>query len=159
MNTKLNSKKKREAMGNPITTKEIKDKFVHEHLPGIGLGNRGCLLIMLYVLLVVPKQLLEDTFPDDFRALDERIDELKKSSESTYPTDREGVSYLRHVRNAVVHARVSFEEPEAITFRDQNGQGSEFKLVISLGNIGHVLTELQNIFMKYVKKAKDGFQA
>jgi len=138
---------------------EFKDSFVHKHLPDVGLGNRGCLLIMLYALLVVPKQLLEDTFPDEFQALDNRIDQLKERAESSYNSDRDGINYLRHIRNAVAHAKVSFDEPEAVRFRDENGRGSEFEVVISLLNIGQVLTELQSIFMKYVEKAKDGFRA
>jgi len=75
---------------------KFKDSFVHKHLPDVGLGNRVCLLIMLYALLVVPKQLLEDTFPDEFQALDKRIDQLKERAESTYNADRDGINYLRH---------------------------------------------------------------
>ena len=138
---------------------DFQDLFVHKHLPGIGLGNLGCLLMMLYAMLVVPKQLIEEEFSEDFRALDARIDELKERASSTYAADLEGIKYLRHMRNAVAHARVSFEESEAVTFRDQNGRGDEFYLVVSLSNIGVVLTDLQSIFMKYVERVKDGFRA
>ena len=35
------------------------DKSVHQFLPTIGIGNRGALLMTLYSLLIVPKELIE----------------------------------------------------------------------------------------------------
>ncbi len=51
----------------------FEDKFVKESLPKVGIDNQGTLLMMLYTMLVVPKQLLEKDFPVEFEALNGKV--------------------------------------------------------------------------------------
>jgi len=44
----------------------FEDNFVKENLPKVGIDNQGALLICLYSMLVVPKQLLEQKFPNEW---------------------------------------------------------------------------------------------
>jgi hypothetical protein len=134
----------------------FEDKFVHENLPRVGIDNQGCLLISLYTLLVVPRQLLENTFPNEFDGLNETIDSLKSQVSSDYSTDQVQIDNVRHLRNAIAHARVDFSSNGFVTFRDENSHGSVCEIQMPLSNVGRLLTELQSIFMKYVEQVKGG---
>ena len=132
----------------------FEDKFVKENLPTVGIDNQGTLLIYLYTMLVIPKQLLENDFPNEFAKLNVIIDNIKIKAESNYPKDSVKIDYLRHLRNAVAHARVEFIPNKTVTFIDKNDNENECSITIPLLNIGIFLSELQKIFMKYVEKLK-----
>lgn len=138
---------------------QFEDKFVHENLPKVGIDNQGTLLVTLYTLLVVPRQLLEASFPDDFEALNDAVETLSVKATSTYKKDKQKIDHVRHLRNAVAHAKVKFEQNGTVTFRDENGSGSVWEATFHLSKIGLLLTELQSVFMKYVEKVKVGFSA
>lgn len=72
----------------------FEDKFVKENLLEVGIDNQGTLLVMLYTMLVIPKQLLEKDFPTEFKALNEKISELKSKAVSTYQKDSESIDYF-----------------------------------------------------------------
>jgi len=137
----------------------FEDEFVHENLPKIGIDNQGTLLIFLYTFLVVPKQLLEERFTKEFGKLNPKIDKLKASATSSYASDKKKIDYVRHLRNAVAHARVDFSTDGVVTFRDRHHNGSECEIVIPLQNVGNFITELQQVFVAYIESVKGGFRA
>lgn len=137
----------------------FQDKYVQENLPRVGIDNQGSLLIFLYTLLVVPKQILDQAFPDGFKSLNQTIDNIKSHASSDYSADQNEINYVRHLRNSVAHARVDFTKTGFVIFRDENSSGSVCEIEVPLSKIGQFLTELQSIFMKYVNQVKSGFRA
>ena len=105
-------------------------------------------------MLVVPKQLLEQKFPNAFAQLNIKIDQIKAEANSTYSYDSESINYIRHIRNAVAHARVEFAPNETVTFTDKDKRGKVCTVTIPLNNVGLFLTQLQKVFMKYVEELK-----
>jgi hypothetical protein len=130
------------------------DKFVKENLPRVGIDNQGTLLMTLYTMLVIPKQLLEEDFPAEFEALNKRVDELKSEAISTYRKDSDEIDFIRHIRNAVAHARVEFEPNTYVKFVDKNNGGEICEITIPLERFGLFLTELQKVFMNYIESLK-----
>ena len=110
--------------------------------------------MVLYAMLVVPKQLIEQDFPDEFAKLNIKVEEIKLDANSTYRLDSEKIDYIRHIRNAVAHARVTFIPNESVSFTDENNGGERCTITISLNTVGLFLTELQKVFMKYIERLK-----
>ena len=132
----------------------FEDKFIKKSLPTVGIDNQGTLLMCLYTMLVVPRQLLEQEFPDEFVQLNIKVDQIKADANSTYRQDSDSIDYVRHIRNAVAHARVAFIPNESVTFTDENNGGDRCTITIPLNNVGLFLTELQKVFMKYIETLK-----
>lgn len=128
----------------------FEDVYVKSNLPSIGIANRGTLLIFLYTMLVLPKQLLEAQFPKEFENLNSSIEKIKSNSMSTYQTDKVKIDYVRHMRNSVAHTKVKFNESNVI-FEDENKNGDKFSVTIPLRLFGRFLAELQKIFFAYIK--------
>ncbi len=138
---------------------QFEDNFVQENLPKVGIDNQGALLMILYTLLVVPRQLLEKNFPTEFDCLNNVVVDLSTSAKSSYKKDIQTIDHVRHLRNAVAHARVIFDSKGTVTFRDEDGKGSVWEATFPLAKIGPLLTALQTIFMKYIESVKGGFRA
>lgn len=132
----------------------FQDKYVKENLPSVGIDNQGSLLMFLYTMLVVPKQLLENEFPSEFYELNNVIEKIKSKAESNYKKDGVAIDYIRHIRNSVAHARVDFEPMKTVTFTDMNTNGEVCVITIPLSSIGLFLTSLQKVFMTYIEKLK-----
>lgn len=130
------------------------DNYIKENLPSIGIDNQGTLLIMLYTMLVIPKQLLSQNFPDEFCALNNFLKDLNSRVESNYQSDNKQIDFIRHIRNSVAHARVTFIPYVSVTFTDENNRGEICSITIPLMKIGAFLTELQQVFMKYIETLK-----
>lgn len=129
---------------------EFEDKIVKENLPKYGIDNQGTLLIFLYTLLVIPKQLLEDRFPDEFMHLNSTVNKIKDAAISTYKKDKDGIDYMRHIRNAVSHARVKFKPTISVTFIDENHHGETCEITLPLQKFGLFITELQKLHRKHL---------
>jgi hypothetical protein len=134
------------------------DTYVKENLPKIGIDNQGALLMTLYSLLVIPKETLHDRFPNEFLDLNNKIEAMKTSSASTYSADEHSIDYIRHIRNAVAHGRVKFVNG-SVTFEDErtlnknkpNEKIEKFHTTLHLSVIGQFLTDLQDIFVLFIK--------
>lgn len=126
----------------------LSDRSVKELLPRIGIDNQGALLMSLYSMLVIPRQLISNRFPKEFVDLNKKLEILKSSEYSTYKTDKNSIDYIRHIRNAVAHARVNFQPNQDVTFYDED-KGQKCTITIPLVNVGIFLTDLQRIFIIY----------
>ncbi len=114
----------------------------------IGIDNQGALLMSLYAMLVIPKQLISDKFPTEFDDLNKKLGILKSSAQSTYKSDKIKIDYIRHIRNAIAHARVSFQPNQDVTFSDED-KVQKCTITIPLVNVGILMTDLQKIFILY----------
>ena len=133
---------------------KFEDEFVKQSLPLIGIGNRGMVLISLYTLLIIPKELLYETYPDEFAKLNENIDGIKVSASSTYQSDINRIDFVRHIRNAVAHSRVEFVAGETVTFEDEF-KGQTCSIVLPLDTFGDFVLELQKLFRKHLRTLKN----
>lgn len=121
-----------------------------------GIDNQGALLMILYSLLVIPKQLINDKFPEEFKNINQMIHSIKIEYESNYSSDIPEVDYLNHIRNAIAHARVVFDPNVSVTFEDKfiskNEKGNLFFMVkIPLNTITSIIDSLRSLFGKYIK--------
>jgi hypothetical protein len=154
------------------------DKFVQQHLPKYGIDNQGTLVMMLYAMLVLPKELWgtvnnendsvnnkNDNENDYFvngklnkkRVNKELLNIVSKENiqcdNNYYPDD-----LLTHIRNAVAHGRVRITPNESIHFIDENNNLKNKKsctITISLKDIGKVFEILHNVFAEYIKYLKN----
>jgi len=133
----------------------FQDPFLKEHLPSIGIGNRGALVQSLYSMLVLPKELISDKFPAKFSALNVFAETLPSQINTTYASDNPKVDFVRHVRNSVAHGKVSFEE-KMVIFKDENKRSGETcEIKITLMDFGKFLTELQKLFFTFIESIKN----
>lgn len=129
---------------------EFQDKYVQEHLPSIGIANHGSMLMILYALLIIPKELIEKNYQQDFDNLNQFVDSIKSKASSTYKNDSPSIDYIRHIRNSVAHAKVSFNSKKEVVFLDENNNGSECTITIPLANMEQFIKELRSIFFKHI---------
>lgn len=132
----------------------FEDNFIKENLPSIGIDNQGNLLMTLYTMLVIPKELLADKFPTEFAELNNIVENIKSEAKSSYKKDQKEIDYIRHIRNAVAHARVEFMPNESVKFTDEKNKREKCTITIPLVKVGKFLTELQKLFMKYIETLK-----
>lgn len=128
-----------------------------------GLGNPATMQMFLYILLVMPKEMLSCV---DESTINTWANELKYSILScnpdvttTYPKENQNdltsIDYYRHIRNAVSHSKCVYKNENNrayVTFRDEipksKDQYCEIKMLTS--DVGRVLTELTKQMMKYL---------
>ena len=136
--------KNTENSGSAITQSEyyeslaFSDPVVKEQIRTLGVDNQGSLLMCLYAMLVVPKQLLENQHADEFEKIREFLEAHAENTSTTYSSDNPTVDYLRHIRNAVAHARVSFRPGDVVLFQDTNGS-STFSTELKLRKLAEFL--------------------
>nr|WP_091697555.1 HEPN family nuclease [Algoriphagus locisalis] len=127
------------------------DPLIKNSLKQIQVDNQGALLMTLYAMLVMPKQLLENQYPAEFDHLNKFIDLIKLKASSTYESDSESIDFVRHIRNSVAHARVTFEPNVSVNFLDKNESASRIcEIILPLSSMGYLLEQLQNIFRRYL---------
>ena len=133
---------------------QFEDNYLKENLPLIGIDNQGTLLITLYSMLVIPKRLLSQNYSNEFAKLNNVVDSIKSNAESNYKSDNRQIDFIRHIRNSVAHAKVTFIPNVSVTFTDENNGNEICTITIPLVKIGIFCTELQKVFMKYIETLK-----
>ena len=134
----------------------FQDPYVKENLPEIGIDNQGSMLIALYALLVIPNEHIKNRFPDEFNKLNNVIHEIKndEKTESNYNDESEVIDYIRHIRNSVAHAKVSFVPNTEVVFSDirkHKKKDESCTITIPLAKIGIFMSALQKLFFKYIE--------
>jgi len=126
---------------------------IKEELKEIRVDNQGCALMSLYAMLVIPKELFWEKFPKEKQLIEDFLQNNTANTVTTYKKDSPKIDFLRHVRNAVAHARISFRPSEAICFRDEKPKtGEEFYTELPLTQLGVFLQELMRIHNSFVKR-------
>ena len=137
-----------------------------------GVGNQGMVLVCLYSLLVLPKELILNTYPGEYKKVNNWINEHKEETEiDTYPLGRyaEDLKHIRHLRNAVSHGNVEFDDANRenviCIFKDKDNVGHEYQLKLSTSHVGCLVRELCLAQQKYMDdlierdKKEKGFEA
>lgn len=137
---------------------------IKESLKDIKIQNQGSAIMALYAMLVVPKEIIEHEFQQEYLHIDDFLRNevtlhkttYKKEDERNYQT----VSFIRHMRNSVAHAKVSFDPSVSVTFNDQRvtkkrggiENVEEISFSLPLAKFGEFLNSLQNVHLSYIQK-------
>ncbi|MBO0612716.1 HEPN family nuclease [Thiothrix fructosivorans] len=120
------------------------------HLQKMGVGNKGFVMIALYSMLVLPKEVMQNTYPTEYENIREFVKKNARNITSTYKSDIQNVDFIRHIRNAVAHANVEVRSNDVIIFYDKNSHKEEFKCEFPIDKLGELLNKLQSIHFKYI---------
>lgn len=131
--------------------------WIKTEIQKLGINNQGLLLMALYSMLVIPRQLIQDQFEDEYNEIDVYLDAVTKNTHTEYASDSPTIKYLQHIRNAVAHSRVSFIPDISVKFCDQRknyntNKTDHFSTEIPLSKFGEFLIKLQTIHLKYISK-------
>ena len=145
----------------------FQNTFFKEILTQSGIGNPACMQIMLYSLLVLPKEILQkDIYPNldkDFLDINKKIENLVDNSGtfSNYPQDKTynsncTMNYIHHIRNAVSHSKCYYNTTNNInyvTFKDINpyNQNQNCEIKIECVKVGKILEYLQKLMLNFLK--------
>lgn len=127
-----------------------------------GIGNPATMQMMLYSLLVIPKEILSR---EEYEKLEnyaekvntqvcELIEDQETSSSYDEEDQKENINYFNHIRNAISHSRCKYESINGknyVTFTDKNRSGSECNIKIECVKVGLILMKLQDLLMQYFK--------
>lgn len=121
----------------------------------VGVDNQGCLLMVLYAMLCIPKETIFSMYKGEFDKINTEIAKYAISTHTTYGRDANGkIDYVRHIGNAVAHVKVKFVGT-SIQFADEDRKSHErFVTQIPLSKVGAILMELQKLTYKYVDDIK-----
>jgi hypothetical protein len=113
-----------------------------------GIYNQGLIMLSLYALLVIPKEILKKTYVPDFEKINKKMSRYCQNTETNYKN--KNIDFTYHLRNAVSHGRISFVNDNLI-FKDQNKSGSrKFKSEINLIDLGELINDLETIIHQYI---------
>lgn len=123
-----------------------------------GLGNPATMQMMLYALLVVPKEILPRTADSSLETYVTRINPLvcsliEEDTCSTYDNEEkiEKIDYIRHIRNAVAHSMCNYfseNQKNYVVFTD-NMKSKQCSIKMECYKVGLVLMELEKLIMEY----------
>lgn len=118
-----------------------------------GVGNQGTMMMQLYALLVIPKELISAQFQTEYNDIDAYISKIAINITDTYPLKNQ---FTRHLRNAVSHARAEFDDTDKndikVTFTDEdNRTGFRFSATFGLYEMSQILLKLLKIHQLYTE--------
>jgi hypothetical protein len=130
---------------------EFHAPWIKDELRKIGINNQGCTMMVLYAMLVLPREILYKGYSSEYDKIDAFLETHTRNTETYYESDDPSVKYLRHIRNAVVHANVEFR-PDAVIFKDENNiTGETFSTELPLEYFDELLNLLQGVHLAYIK--------
>lgn len=126
--------------------------WIKEGIKTIGVDNQGSLLMSLYAMLVIPRELGFDKYQKEFNEIQDFLRANCKVIKNDYQTHKDKINYLRHMRNSVSHASVEFDPNNTITFTDTNPRSNEiiqfeFPLIL----IGVLLSKFQEVHLQHIR--------
>jgi len=94
-----------------VNSLDIEDENLKIMVTKVGIYDLGWIMINLYVLLVLPKQIFFDNYKDQISKLNQEIYQKMLNYTTTYSGEENKgkVNYINHIRNAVSHSRVSIK--------------------------------------------------
>ena len=122
----------------------------------VDIDNQGCLLMILYTILLMPKEIFFQNFKTDFISLADFMDNeqsIKITSTNNKKIRKE--DYIRHLRNSIAHSSVSFIPNESVTFSDSHKGKSVVTIEIPLNKIPDILSILFEILKKFMLKMQN----
>ena len=144
----------------PFTNNESNCRKI---LEASSLGNPATLQMYLYILLVMPNEVLQlaetcylEGLQKEFNVLIAKdIDGFQTTYNNEVETDLTGINFYRHIRNAVAHSRCSYHLIDGknyvlftdVDFRDVT---QYCKIKIATSKLGHFINFLQIQMMNYL---------
>ena len=126
--------------------------WIKDELRNIGVDNQGCAMMTLYAMLVLPREIIQQAYASDYDNINTFLQAHTQSTTTTYRSDSPSVNHLRHIRNAVAHARVEFHPNDVIIFRDANPRANEtFSTELPLRHLGELIHRLQMVHIAYIQ--------
>lgn len=126
--------------------------WIKEELAKVGVDNQGSAMMALYAMLVIPHETIQQAYESDYQKIDIWLGKSTQNTWTTYRSDAQSVGYLRHIRNAVAHARAEFRPADAVVFNDENTRTREtFSTELPLANFGELLHQLQKVHIAYIR--------
>ena len=126
--------------------------WIKDELRKIGVDNQGCAMMLLYAMLVLPREIIQQAYSSEYDKIDAFLKTHTQNTTTTYSSDASSVKYLRHIRNAIAHARVEFSPTDAVTFNDENHRTNEtFSTELPLNYLGELLHRLQMVHIAYIR--------
>lgn len=127
--------------------------WIKEQLRSIGVDNQGCAMIALYAMLVLPWEIVQNAHETEYNSINNFLHNHAQNTKTNYRTDNPTTNYLRHIRNAIAHARVSFRPNEAVVFMDENNRTNEFfSTELPLTHLGEFVHCLQTVHIAYIQE-------
>lgn len=120
-------------------------------LNDINIDNQGALLMSLYALFVIPKELIFAQQPTEFENVNTYLEKNTTDTITTYPNDSPKVNFVNHLRNSIAHAKVVFNPNKTVTFNDDYN-GKSFSTTLELKKVGELMDQMQQIQIKYIRK-------
>lgn len=146
------------------TTMNFDSLPIKEGLSQVGIDNQGIALMTLYAMLVIPKELIEKEYENEYNNINAFLRTHCINTTTSYPKevvkDVSTINFVHHIRNAVAHVRVSFEPGHIIAFTDRradkNGNiKAEFATELPLSKFGDFLNALQRVHLKYIDNRRN----
>ncbi|MBW8332669.1 MAG: hypothetical protein K0M40_11660 [Prolixibacteraceae bacterium] len=123
--------------------------LIKDQLKKTNIDNQGMVLITLYAMLVIPKEIMQNNFLAEFEAINLKLRSYCQNTQTTYKSDSSRIDFIKHLRNAVAHGRISFEPNQYLKFEDQlNNQ--TFVSELPLAKISELINDLREIHKKYI---------
>ena len=129
---------------------EFNNDSIKEGLKHVTVQNQGSALMALYAMLIIPKELIGKKYHIEYERINDFLNKECFDINTTYKNDKKKINFLRHLRNAVAHANISFDPNNYMKFYDKNKK-EEFNAKLSLSKMGKLLNELQNVHLKYIE--------
>ena len=120
------------------------------------LDNQVTILMTAYILLVYPKELL-DQF--DYATLPDDLQNSFAFTRPTPPTILDNQTFIRRMRNAIVHTNIELVLVEHASFRfwniltNQNFNNRNLDVTISKVNFVVFLSQLGKIFVEQIRNS------
>ena len=109
-----------------------------------GIGNTATLQMFLYILLVMPKEILNDKQFQN--KLNKKMKTLNFSIETSYPNEnKENVNLYKRIRNAVAHSRCFYTTENNINYVEFKD-----KIKMEISQVGLMFLEVQKSMMKFL---------
>lgn len=137
--------------------------WVKKAIESIGIDNQGSLLMSLYAMLVIPKELIFEKYPEKVNNIQRFLRSNCIIKRNDYNSDKDDIDCLRHIRNAVSHAKVEFDPQETVTFTDTNFRSKKtIVLELPLRLVDSLLLNLQELHLMHIRanqnRQEDSFQ-
>lgn len=138
----------------------VNNDIIKEILDKSRLGNPATFQMFFYMLLVMPKEIIEETTITSWEVEFKRdINSYSLDVTTTYPDesaeDSTSIQYFRHIRNSISHSKCTYVEKnnkQYVIFKDENpgnnSQRCEIKMPTS--DAGRIMEFLYQKMMIYL---------
>lgn len=126
--------------------------WIKDQLRSICVDNQGCAMMSLYAMLVLPREIVQNAYSTEYDAINDFLRVHTKNTTTNYRCDNPTTKYLRHIRNAVAHARSTFRPNDAVVFTDENKRTNEsFSTELPLAHLGEFVHRLESVHVAYIQ--------